>query len=114
MDSRWESARRITLIRDGYKCLLCFEEATDVHHRRAKGMGGTSDPDVKYGLANLISLCRFHHSWVHGHVKESRQTGLIVPSWENPEDVPLTIKPGLFCAVLTKDGDMKVTSSVFF
>lgn len=56
-------------------------------------MGGTSDPEVSYGLANLVSLCRTCHAWVHAHPAKSYEQGWLVHSWNDPEDVPVKRKP---------------------
>ena len=81
--------------RDGH-CVRCGGEITDIHHRKLRGMGGTSDQEVAFGLANLISLCRKCHDWVHAHPAESYRLGLLVHSWDNPEDIPVREDPPLF------------------
>jgi hypothetical protein len=55
-------------------------------------MGGTSDEDREYGLANIACLCRECHAHVHAHPAESYESGFLVHSWDDPEGVPL--KPG--------------------
>jgi hypothetical protein len=52
-------------------------------------MGGTSDETIRYGLENLVGLCRACHSWIHLHPGEGYSSGFLVHSWQNPEDVPL-------------------------
>ena len=85
----WDTARKAALARDGERCRRCLRPATVVHHRQLKGMGGTDDPEVWFGLANLLSLCWDCHTWVHLHPEEAHSLGFIVLSWENPADVPL-------------------------
>lgn len=60
--------------------------ANDVHHRKLKGMGGSQKLDYP---ANLISLCRTCHSWIHAHPSESYKLGYLVHSWDDPEDIPI-------------------------
>ena len=88
----WEKARRAALERDEYLCQKCLRPATQVHHRRPKKSGGTSDPEINFGLANLISLCLEDHAWIHAHPKISYEEGWLIHSWQRPEDVEL--KPG--------------------
>jgi hypothetical protein len=59
-----------------------------VHHRQLKQMGKTYDEELLYGLANLVSLCREDHAWIHAHPEESYLSGWLVHSWQSPEDVP--------------------------
>jgi hypothetical protein len=85
MAARWDRVRRSILERDDGTCVRCHCEACDVHHRRLKKIGGTSDEEVKYGLANLVSLCRGCHEHVHAHPAESYDCGFMVHSWDDPE-----------------------------
>lgn len=57
-------------------------------------MGGTSDAERNYGLANLVSLCRTCHNHVHANPAESYEEGWLVHSWSDPADVPLK-NPGV-------------------
>jgi len=43
----------------------------DPHHVLPRGRGG---PDA---LANLVTLCRGHHDWVHAHPELSKPLGLL-------------------------------------
>jgi 5-methylcytosine-specific restriction endonuclease McrA len=48
----------------GYKnsdfipCEVCGRQAVDIHHIKARGMGGTNDKDV---IENLMAVCRSCH-----------------------------------------------------
>lgn len=57
-------------------------ETFDMHHRRNKGMGGTSRPDV-HDLTNLLALDpQVHnggHQSVHGRRAWSQERGYLVP-----------------------------------
>jgi len=81
---KWDQVRKVVAARDEY-CVRCLREATDVHHRKVKGIGGTSDQEVAFGLANLILLCRACHAYVHQNPREAYETGYLVHSWDNPE-----------------------------
>lgn len=104
---RWSQARRLVLARDGDKCLRCLGPAVDVHHRRPKGMGGTSDKSIAFGLANLISLCRECHAWVHEHPEQGYLTGYLLHSWDDPARFPLLLKPGSTYIYLRADGSFE-------
>jgi len=77
------------MARDGGRCQRCYGTAIDVHHRRPRGMGGTSDDYISYGLANLVSFCRKCHDWVHAHPAASYELGWLVKSGEDPAEVPV-------------------------
>lgn len=47
--------------RDGWTCQNCGHAACDVQHRIRRGMGGTSDPRIAFGMCNLVALCRPCH-----------------------------------------------------
>lgn len=55
-------------------------------------MGGTSNEEVAYGMANLISLCRACHSHVHANPIDAYQTGYLVHSWDDPETIAVLTK----------------------
>lgn len=90
----WESAKKTVRERDDWTCRKCAYPGSDVHHRLLRGMGGTSDPEVNTGLANLVTLCRFCHDYVHAHPAWSYVRGWLVHSWDKPEDIPLFLPQG--------------------
>lgn len=52
---------------DFIPCELCkFNTATDIHHIKSRGMGGTKKPDT---IENLMALCRNCHD-KFGHKKQ--------------------------------------------
>lgn len=84
-----ETGRVLALRRDSYRgypvcaaagwpepAVRC-SRMLDAHHRILIGYGGTSLPDRDI-LPRLITLCRAHHEWVHGHRKQAEDAGLIV------------------------------------
>jgi len=46
-------------ISDFIPCEVCGHTAIDIHHLEARGMGGTTKPDV---IENLQALCRECHA----------------------------------------------------
>ncbi len=106
MATRWDRVRRSILERDGGICVRCHCEACDVHHRKPKGMGGTSDEEVAYGMANLISLCRECHSRIHAHPAQSYRDGFLVQSWDNPELIKIVSSLGAL--KISSDGSFEL------
>lgn len=100
----WETAKKIVVARDGGLCLKCLGQADVVHHRRVRGMGGSGDPAITTGLANLISLCSACHLEVHLHPEVSYESGFLVRMGMNPEEVPIILK--LMIVRLSSDGDI--------
>ena len=107
---RWKAAKLLVRERDGDQCLRCYSPADEVHHRIVRGMGGTGDDEVNYGLANLVCICRECHTHVHANPSESYETGFLVHWWMAPERIPLIA--GSYYSMLTTDGDTKVVHPV--
>lgn len=61
--------------------------ATDAHHRRVKGMGGSVAPDTNT-VANGIALASRCHALVHHHVDDALLLGLLLPQGSVPADEP--------------------------
>ncbi len=66
--------------RDGSRCRAglpdCTVAATDRHHVKPKGRGG-SDED-----RNIILVCRICHNRIHAHPERSSRAGFLLHSWE--------------------------------
>ena len=80
----WQLQRSMALVRDGGLCKAAdygldtpcqpFPPGPVVHHRnRRKG-------DDPHALVWLVTLCGFHHDWVHANIAESYALGLLVHS----------------------------------
>ena len=93
--ARWIAAKKLALARDGH-CVRCLGEAEAVHHRVPRGMGGRSDPEINYGLANLVCLCNSCHQWAHSKPAEAYESGFLLHWWDDPEAFPLTAPALLF------------------
>ncbi len=86
---------RLVLDRAADQCERCGSlSPADVHHRRARGMGGTRDPEI-HSPANLVVLCRDCHTWVEHNRTEATAHGWLVPRRDprDPADVPVFIDP---------------------
>lgn len=82
--------RRAVMERDDWTCRECGAMATEVQHRVARGMGGTADPRIAFGLANGVALCARSH-----RLAEKRDPGLYDRGFwrwqgEDPAEVPIT------------------------
>lgn len=61
------SVRDLVTARDRGRCVLCGAPATNIHHRRNRGMGGRRGPEIN-SPANLLSLCGSGTTGCHGQV----------------------------------------------
>ncbi len=102
--AKWVAAKKLVSERDGGLCVVCGREAEAVHHRQVRGQGGSSDPDRNYGMANLISLCAFHHAEVHENPEASYKNGLLVHSWQKPADCPVLLANDTLVLYFSTDG----------
>jgi len=102
----WEAAKRATFKRDGNTCANCGKRAKDAQHRIARGMGGSRDPRIAYGLVNLVSLCRDCHELAESRDEQMHAKGFWLSSGENPAAVPVTYATpdGPEKRYLTEDG----------
>lgn len=78
-------------------CELCGHRATNVHHRKPRGMGGTRQSDI-HALTNLLHLCGTGTTGCHGAIEADRarahQYGWLVSQWQDPAQVPVRIPGG--------------------
>lgn len=68
--------------RSGGVCEVCARQmATNTHHRRPRGMGGSRDP-ITDSVVNLLRLCGSGttgcHGWIESHRECSYDLGLLV------------------------------------
>lgn len=61
---------------------ICMTQSSGKHHRQRRSEGN-DDP------VNLLEACPACHEWVHKHPEHARLLGWIVPTWANPETVPI-------------------------
>jgi 5-methylcytosine-specific restriction enzyme A len=88
---KWIKAKHLVNERDGGICQKCPDPATDVHHRVTRGMGGSRDDTLNYGMANLVALCRSCHDEVHAHPAASYNAGWLVRTGNDPAVIPLVV-----------------------
>ena len=79
--------------RDRGCCVRCSKVGTNIHHRRPRMMGGTSDPRVN-DARNLIVLCGSGttgcHGWIESHRATARRDGWLLASFDDL-DRPMTM-----------------------
>lgn len=67
----------------------CWDEGTQLHHRRARGMGGSRDPRTG-GAANALNVCLPCHQHLETAERaEARDRGWIVRQGADPREVPV-------------------------
>lgn len=85
-DPSWSTVQRVRE-RDEYTCVLCFEQdALQTHHRRLRGIGGSTWPGINLP-SNLITVCPTCHRYIHDHPAWAKQEGLIVSHSADPARV---------------------------
>lgn len=87
------AVREIVLMRSGGNCevmvdKLCELNASTIHHRRPRGMGGSSRSDTN-DADNGLAVCRVCHNIVEHRREWSRANGFLVSQAETPGDVPV-------------------------
>jgi 5-methylcytosine-specific restriction enzyme A len=93
------------------RCEMCPAPATNTHHRRPRGMGGSKDPATN-SPSNLVRLCGSGttgcHGWIERERDAARDRGWLLHQAQNPATTPILIMgpSGPFVWVLlTPDGD---------
>lgn len=90
------------LERAGYRCECCGKalgerrgEDFSIHHRRCRGMGGTSWFGANL-TSNLLAVCGSGttgcHGWIETHRAEAMASGWLVSRYKDPFTVPVEIE----------------------
>ena len=69
------------------RCLLAAQE---MHHRRTRGNGGTSDP-ASSQVSNALALCRNCHHWAGQNFRLAEALGMCVYQAHRPDARPALI-----------------------
>jgi len=104
----WATIKQTALVRDNGRCLLCgATEPLDVHHRRARGMGGTR---VRDRLANVATLCRRCHDRIEAHPEQARALGYRLDAGDDPLAVAIWARTlmGTGWTLLDDDGAIRL------
>lgn len=91
----WNETKADVFARDGHQCQRCGATTgtLDPHHRIARGRGGSTRPEISFGMANLVTLCRDCHDHVEGNPEESFEAGWRVRHGQVPAAIPLPTQP---------------------
>lgn len=82
--------------RSGGRCEIRWacdgDTATQIHHRRPRGMGGSRRPSTNLA-SNGINACTLCHRWVETEGREiAQQCGWLVSQYtDDPEAVPVMV-----------------------
>lgn len=85
-------------------CEVCgkYAPGADIHHRLAKGMGGTSNKRI-HDPSNLLAVCGWGntsgcHGDIHGTADYAKAMGWIVSRFtpHSPAEVPVRLWDGMF------------------
>ena len=68
--------------------LACELAATEIHHRRPRGMGGTKKPETNYA-SNGLAICRRCHLKCEAMRSWAIDNGFIVRQSDNPAEIPV-------------------------
>lgn len=99
--------RRLLEERSGGICEMCARAfATNTHHRRPRGMGGSKDP-LTNSVVNLLRLCGSGTTGCHGRIEANREwsyaLGLLVRrTVSDVAAVPVNLACGV--VLLTPEG----------
>lgn len=89
--------RQLVMARCGGFCERCgqWPPLIELHHRRPKGLGGSSLPD-RHDPSNLAALCTTCHRWAHSYPTAADAEGFLVPRRAGlaPSSVPITHHTG--------------------
>lgn len=85
-----KATKELVFLRAGGRCERCgwIEEATQYHHRRPRGMGGSRAADTNTA-ANCLLLCHYCHTKVESDRDTSLGLGLLVPQGKSPAETPV-------------------------
>lgn len=102
-----QETRQLVLSRARYTCEICgASNASNIHHRRPRGLGGTRDPEIN-SPANLLAVCGSGTTGCHGQVEAYRkiayELGWLVRWGQDPVWVPF-MGPGDTWWYLDREG----------
>ena len=80
------ATRQAVIDRAGSKCERCGQPGEQIHHRKPRGMGGTSDPAIN-AFPNLVFVCADCHREIESHRSDAYESGWLVRRWQDPAEV---------------------------
>jgi len=94
--------QQLVIERSGGRCERCRAPAVDIHHRKARGMGGTRDPRINCA-SNLVALCRGCHELIESRRTRSYGQGWLIPNASRRAAVDIPVSTGLHGRVWLRD-----------
>ena len=76
-----------------------------IHHRKARGMGGTKNPESR-SAANGLLVHPSCHAWIESHREDAYEHGWLVHTWQEPSRIP--VLRGHDWVVLRDDGTVEL------
>lgn len=73
------------------RCERCGGMGEQIHHRRARGMGGSRLGDTN-ALQNLVHICAPCHAFIESNREWAYEYGWLVRSHADPAEVPIRIQ----------------------
>lgn len=88
MKTDWRHLSEVLWERSGHGCEHCgcglaSPDHAHRHHRKLRSAGG------QHTIPNLLLLCSLCHQRAHARPTMAKHEGTIVPSWGQPERVPV-------------------------
>lgn len=103
------ATRWLVLTRDHFACVVCGNGGAVLHHRRPRGMSGSSGPAINLP-SNLLTLCRSCHDQVESWRAHAERHGYIVRRGVgDPARVPVLVH-GYGWALHDHDGNRERVS----
>lgn len=97
------ATRELVLARDHDSCRRCGRRGEQIHHRKPRGMGGTSDPAINEPQ-NLVLVCQPCHAWIEQFRRLAYELGWLVARAKQPESTPLVSYIRQTMTMLLTDG----------
>ena len=81
------ATRQAVIERAGKRCERCGLPGAQIHHRKPRQMGGTSDPAIN-AFPNLVLVCVTCHDEIERNRQMAYESGWLVHRWDDPAQVP--------------------------
>lgn len=85
-----EHQRALVMSRDWDECLRCGRTGAQIHHRRPRMAGGTTDPLIN-AMPNLVLLCMDCHDWVEMNRHNAREAGYLLRNVGDAPTMPMLL-----------------------
>lgn len=84
------ATRRLVFARSEGMCEICCHQGEQIHHRKPRGLGGSSDPAINLP-SNLALLCHRCHGTVESRRELAYRHGWLVHREHNPAEAPFLL-----------------------